>query len=285
MSTTITVAGVTTPVITHQDRRVCTTQQLAEFYGCTEKNLSDNFAYQRGRFEEGKHFIKLEGAVLRAFRECPENSGSQISPMVRNLILWTEKGAARHAKMLTTEKAWEVFEQLEDAYFRVKEIRQSQSEPMATLPDFTDPATAAIAWAEQYRAKTVAEAQATALSHEVAAQVPKVEFHDQVVQSDQLLELGEAAKILGTGRNRLCRWMRENHWLNRHNEPYQEKIEAGLLDLKYSKTWTHPEKGETRSITTMVTGKGLARLHKVFAANKATSGPVFTRQPPPLLQH
>ena len=154
-----------------------------------------------------------------------------------------------------------------------------------TLPDVTDPATAAIAWAEQYRAKAVAEAQAAALSHEVAAQAPKVEFHDQVVQSDQLLDLGEAAKILGTGRNRLCRWMRENHWLNRHNEPYQEKIEAGLLDLKYSKTWTHPEKGETRSITTMVTGKGLARLHKEFAANKATSGPVFTRQPPPLLQH
>ncbi len=35
----------------------------------------------------------------------------------RSLILWTERGAARHAKMLETDKAWEVFEKLEDNYF------------------------------------------------------------------------------------------------------------------------------------------------------------------------
>ena len=32
-------------------------------------------------------------------------------------MLWTERGAARHAKMLETDKAWDVFEQLEDSYF------------------------------------------------------------------------------------------------------------------------------------------------------------------------
>ncbi len=133
-------------------------------------------------------------------------------------------------------------------YDRMTALEEQAARP--ALPDFTDPATAAIACA--------------ALVHEVAAQAPKVEFHDQVVQSDQLLELGETAKLLGTGRTRLCRWMRENRWLNRYNEPYQEKIEAGLLDLKFSKKWTHPEKGEMQSITTMVTGKGLARLHKEF---------------------
>ncbi|EMX6652828.1 ORF6N domain-containing protein, partial [Salmonella enterica] len=34
-----------------------------------------------------------------------------------SLILWTERGAARHAKMLETDQAWEVFEKLEDCYF------------------------------------------------------------------------------------------------------------------------------------------------------------------------
>ncbi|MDR8143073.1 hypothetical protein XC08_22250, partial [Acinetobacter baumannii] len=34
----------------------------------------------------------------------------------------TERGAARHAKMLDTDQAWEVFEQLEDCYFVRKEI-------------------------------------------------------------------------------------------------------------------------------------------------------------------
>ena len=33
------------------------------------------------------------------------------------LYLWTKRGAARHAKMLNTDRAWEVFEALEDNYF------------------------------------------------------------------------------------------------------------------------------------------------------------------------
>lgn len=41
----------------------------------------------------------------------------KISPKTRTLILWTERGAARHAKMLETDQAWEVFEKLEDSYF------------------------------------------------------------------------------------------------------------------------------------------------------------------------
>lgn len=41
----------------------------------------------------------------------------KISPKTRSLILWTERGAARHAKMLETDQAWDVFEKLEDCYF------------------------------------------------------------------------------------------------------------------------------------------------------------------------
>jgi hypothetical protein len=33
------------------------------------------------------------------------------------LMLWTKKGTLRHAKILDTDKAWEVFEILEDSYF------------------------------------------------------------------------------------------------------------------------------------------------------------------------
>lgn len=41
----------------------------------------------------------------------------QISPMTRTLYLWTKRGAARHAKMLSTDRARDVFELLEDTYF------------------------------------------------------------------------------------------------------------------------------------------------------------------------
>ncbi len=38
------------------------------------------------------------------------------------LYLWTERGANRHCKILDTDKAWKQFDNLEETYFRVKEI-------------------------------------------------------------------------------------------------------------------------------------------------------------------
>lgn len=82
---------------------MCTTQQLAQFYGCAQKNLGDNHANNRERFEEGKHFIKLEGEDLLAFKSKPEIIGL-VANRARHVILWTERGAARHAKMLETDQ-------------------------------------------------------------------------------------------------------------------------------------------------------------------------------------
>ncbi len=36
-------------------------------------------------------------------------------------MLWTERGANRHCKILDTDKAWEQFDNLEETYFRAKE--------------------------------------------------------------------------------------------------------------------------------------------------------------------
>lgn len=122
----VNVANVNTALIEYEGQPVCTTRQLAEFYRCDQENIKKNFSNNADRFEEGRHFVKLEGEALRQFKGHWVNNGhpvagnNPVSPNTRNLILWTEKGAARHAKMLSTEKAWEVFEQLEDVYFRAK---------------------------------------------------------------------------------------------------------------------------------------------------------------------
>lgn len=116
---------------------------------------------------------------------------------------------------------------------------------------------------EQGRLAAVARVEE--LSEVVALQAPKVEFHDKVVASEDVLMMDEAAKLLGTGRNTLMKWMRRSGWLRRDNQPYQDKINAGLLDFKVSKEWTHPERGIQRSTTPLVTAKGLDRLFRIFA--------------------
>ncbi|MGT3170397.1 ORF6N domain-containing protein [Yersinia enterocolitica] len=101
--------------ILHNQIPVITTELLAQLYGTDVSNIKMNYSRNQTRFEDGKHYFKLVGDDLKNLRVT--FGYSQISPKTRSLILWTERGAARHAKMLETNQAWEVFEKLEDCYF------------------------------------------------------------------------------------------------------------------------------------------------------------------------
>ncbi|MFM2530637.1 P22AR C-terminal domain-containing protein [Escherichia coli] len=102
--------------VTYNQIPVITTELLAHLYGTKIKNISDNFLNNTTRFMPGKHYFKIEKNELREFKNRPETIGL-VGKNARSLILWTERGAARHAKMLETDRAWEVFEKLEDCYF------------------------------------------------------------------------------------------------------------------------------------------------------------------------
>lgn len=95
--------------------RVLTTQQIAEAYGTDSKVISYNFNHNKERYVEGKHYIRLEGDELKAFREIHD-----LPSNLNKLYLWTEKGAFLHAKSLNTEEAWAVYENLVDTYFNRK---------------------------------------------------------------------------------------------------------------------------------------------------------------------
>ncbi|EOX7734775.1 ORF6N domain-containing protein [Escherichia coli] len=106
-------------VVTYSNVPVITTGLLANLYKTEEKHIRQNFKRNECRFIAGKHFFKVSGCELDSLRTSQR--GLQISPKTRSLILWTERGAARHAKMLETDQAWDVFEKLEDCYFSQKD--------------------------------------------------------------------------------------------------------------------------------------------------------------------
>lgn len=99
---------------------VLTTEMLAQAYEVETKQIRQNFANNRDRFLEGKHFFQISGNDLREFKNCVENFDSvQFGKRTPSLTLWTERGAARNAKMLNSDRAWDVFELLEETFFRV----------------------------------------------------------------------------------------------------------------------------------------------------------------------
>ncbi|HFO9176636.1 TPA: ORF6N domain-containing protein [Escherichia coli] len=145
MATQISVE--TLSPIAYNQIHVITTELLAQLYGTETVNIKMNFSRNSARFVQGKHFFKLEGNELREFkhrlslsesvsREVTESYSVKIARNVRSLILWTERGAARHAKMLETDQAWEVFEKLEDCYFSQGKTTQTEQQPQIQ-PQFT----------------------------------------------------------------------------------------------------------------------------------------------------
>ncbi len=126
MTTQISVETISP--ITYNQIPVITTELLAQLYGTEAIRIQQNHARNTERFIEGKHFYKLVGDELRGMKHRLSLSESvTIARNVRSLILWTERGAARHAKMLETDQAWEVFEKLEDCYFSQKQPPAAQS--------------------------------------------------------------------------------------------------------------------------------------------------------------
>ena len=109
--------------IEHNNERVLTTEQLAQAYECDAKRISENFNRNADRFEEGKHYFKLEGDTLREFKMTNPQIAEQ-SLRAPVMYLWTRRGASRHSKMLGTDKAWEMFDQLEENYFNQPQIPQ-----------------------------------------------------------------------------------------------------------------------------------------------------------------
>ena len=122
------ISAETLSQVTYKNTPVITTELLAKLYGTDTNNIKVNYTRNADRFICGKHYFKLEGAALREFKDKVTQS-NLVASRAKHLILWTERGAARHAKMLETDQAWEVFEKLEDCYFSQK----GNSQQVATV--------------------------------------------------------------------------------------------------------------------------------------------------------
>ena len=240
-------------IIEYSNQRVLTTQQLAEVYETSVDNIKMNFSRNKERFVEGKHYHLLKGDELRAFKNKVTDSYS-VPKNVNALILWTEKGADRHCKILDTGKAWEQFDNLEDTYFKVKEMFNIPK----TLPD------ALRAYADQ-----VERNEKLAIENE--SMKPKALFADVVSTSDDSILIGQLAKLIkqngcDIGQNRLFAWMRDNGYLcskgDNYNMPTQKSMELGLMEIK-ERTVNNPDGSVRITRTTKVTGKG-----QIYFVNK-----------------
>ena len=241
--------------VEYRAERVLTTEQLAQAYECGTDNIKRNFSNNKEHFEEGKHFFKLEGDELKDLRG--KNIHLQISPKTRCLYLWPRRGASRHSKMLGTDKAWEMFDALEENYFNPR--------PKALTP------------AEQMAQGLLAAQKLLAEKDKRIEEMrPKEIFADAVTASKTSILIGGLAKLIkqqgvDIGQKRLFAWLRENGFLiksgTEKNMPTQRAMEMNLFEVKEG-SYVDGNGVNRITRTTKVTGKGPVYSVNQFLANK-----------------
>ena len=118
--------------VKYNGQLILTTEQLADFYETTERAIKQNFNNNISKFEEGKHYYLLKGTQLKGFKNKVENF-DLVGKNANQLYLWTKRGASRHAKMLGTDRAWDVYDELEENYFNPKTQQRLPQSPTEML--------------------------------------------------------------------------------------------------------------------------------------------------------
>ncbi|HGL6555562.1 TPA: ORF6N domain-containing protein [Enterobacter roggenkampii] len=124
------VAARDLQIIEYHGQRVVTTEQLAAGYGTDEVNIRKNLSRNLERFEEGKHYFLLTGSELKGFKNLVPES-HLVNKHTSQLILWTERGAARMSKVVDTDQAWGYHEDLVEFYFTQRDAIAAPSTQVA----------------------------------------------------------------------------------------------------------------------------------------------------------
>lgn len=123
-------------------------------------------------------------------------------------------------------------------------------------------------FSEALRLAADLEDQKAELEKQLALAAPKVEFADRVGEASGIL-IGNYAKVVGIGPNKLFAWMRDHKILiasgSRRNVPMQEYMDRGYFTVK--ETAVNTNHGIQISFTTKITGRGQQWLTRKLLDN------------------
>ncbi|MBN6075746.1 phage antirepressor KilAC domain-containing protein [Aggregatibacter actinomycetemcomitans] len=144
---------------------------------------------------------------------------------------------------------------------RWQELENRQN-PTALLPDFTNPAEAARAWADEVEKNQLAQQQLLEVR-------PTVEAYERIaVATDGAICITDAAKILQMKPKELFNWLFVHKWIYRRPGnagwiAYQDKLQQLLLEHKIH--IARREDGTEKVCEqVLITPKGLTKLAKLL---------------------
>ena len=177
----------------------------------------------------------------------------------------------REACLMAMSYSYELQAQIFD---RMTAMEEALKKPVIALPDFTDPAEAAMAWAEQYKAKQLAEKQ-------VAVLAPKAQALDTIANTSQTYCLRECAKTIGIKESDLIDLLLLKKWIYREPssnpkkkgklQPYAQYVTCGVFINRASPVMADSFGVERVHLNMQVTAFGLTRITGIVNKNRVVA--------------
>lgn len=143
-------------------------------------------------------------------------------------------------------------------------IRKTGSFSLAStaLPDFTDPAAAARAWADEYQAKQALAIENAAQAQQIVEAAPKVDFAEAVMNTDDTWLVRDVAKMIGAPVMKLYALLKAKGVILNDNAPAATYTTKGYF--KEAMTEIKPKADGTQRFrsTARVTGRGVEFLRR-----------------------
>lgn len=164
----------------------------------------------------------------------------------------------REACLIAMSYSYELQAQIFDRMTAMEEALKRPTSHALSIPDFTDPATAARAWAEQFEAKQLAEKK-------IAVLAPKAEALDTIADTSNTYNIRECAKNIGIREKDLIQLLIEKKWIYRDSDrklqPHAQYTLNKVFTNRASPVIVNKYDGQERVFLHMrVTAFGLTRI-------------------------
>lgn len=230
-----------------------------------DKALTNSLLVAKKFGKEHRHVLESirkimtaeNSAVLQMFEESSYlNEQNKQQPM----FIMNRDGFTLLAMGFTGKQAMEFKLDYIGAFNKMEETLKRTS--ITALPDFTNPAEAARAWAEQFELKQIeakradeAEEQVLALTSEIESMQPKVSYYDMILDNKSTVTITQIAQDYGMSAIKFNQTLYDLHVQHKVNgqwilyaeylghgyvqsKPVPINHNNGLQTVKYNTEWT-----------------------------------------------
>lgn len=247
-------------ILTQNNQQSMTSQQIAELVGSRHDKVKQSIERLATDNEKRKAII-----TLPPMGEVKLNQA--LSPNSKTMVyVFSGEQGKRDSFVVVAQLSPEFTGALVDRWQELENQLSASSPVTPALPDFTDPYESALAWAEQYKAKEVAQARVIELQ-------PKADALDTLSHIKGSLGIRETAKAVGIPeREFITRCLGENkpkssRFMYRDNDgklnAHAHRIKQGFMTQKIT-SYAGKHGCDFATIKVKFTPAGIAHIAKMM---------------------